>query len=122
MTAFKLLDEYLEAKQKLHDYFGYVSDWKEIPMDDARDYFWSLEQNDNGSGSVHYAETKEELMSQEGNCYFDTIYTQRFLPKFVYRAKDFTMISCNPHVDGNYFLRIFDNSKEIKILPSKVKP
>lgn len=46
--------------------------------------------------------------------YSNEIYTQRFLPKWVYRGKDYTMICVDTHTDGNKFLQIFDNSKEIR--------
>ncbi len=32
----------------------------------------------------------------------------------VYRGQDYTMISVDTHVDGNKFLQIFDNKKEVK--------
>ena len=111
----QLITDYFAAQKELHDYFGYVEDWKAIPMDDATEYFWKLDQDapDSG-GTIHYADSIEELDSGDGNCYSDEIYTQRFLPKFTYRGAEYTMIACDPHVDGNKFLRIFDNTKEIK--------
>ncbi len=107
----KLLDEYNEVRQAIFDYFGHVEDYRVIPLDDARDYYWHLEGE--GPGQVHFADMKEELVEQTGNYYVDEIYTQRFLDKWVYRGEQFTMICCDPQTDGNKFLRIFDNSKEI---------
>lgn len=46
--------------------------------------------------------------------YSDEIYTQCFLPKWIYRGKDYTMILIDIHTDGNRFLAIYDNKKEIK--------
>jgi len=106
-----LIDDYFASKKALHDYFGYKSDWREIPMEDNREYFWYL--TGEGSGDeVFFSLTEEELESREGNCYSSEIYTQRFLPKWVYRGADFTMVCGDPHVDGNKFLYIFDNAKE----------
>jgi hypothetical protein len=110
----KLLDEYLLAKDELFKYFGYVEDWASIPFDDCRTYFWSLREHEDGSGDVYYADTIHKLANVDaGEYYHHEIYTQRHLPKWVYRGKDHTMISCNTHVDGNKFLCIFSNHKEI---------
>jgi hypothetical protein len=112
----QLLDKYLEFEKQVHEYFGYREDWVKIPIEDRREMHWQLmdpDQCDYSRGSVVYHEdrlTQESVLA--GNCYEDEIYTQRFLPKWVYRGKDFTMICVNPRVDGNKFLAIYDNSKE----------
>ncbi len=111
----ELLDKFNDIKQEIFDYFGYVEDWVKIPLDDAREYFWKLDENEHGGGEVCYAETQTDLDDVDaGNYYANTIYTQRFLEKWVYRGKDFTMICVDTHTDGNKFLQIFDNSKEVK--------
>lgn len=48
------------------------------------------------------------------NIYECQIYTQRFLPKWVYRADELTMICVDTQTDGNKFLMIFDNAKEVE--------
>ena len=68
-----------------------------------------------GPGKLYYAYNEKDLLSKDQNYYCDDIYTQRFLPKWVYRGEEYTMVCCNPHEDGNKFLRILDNSKEVKI-------
>ena len=55
-----------------------------------------------------------ELLNSDGDYYQNEIYTQRFLPKWVYRGKEYTMICVDTRTDGNTFLQVFDNSKEIK--------
>ncbi len=94
------------------NYFGYVEDWRVIPLDDSREYFWRLDGE--GPREVHFADSEEELGSESGNYYVNEIYTQRHLPKWVYRGEDFTMIVVDTHTDGNMLLQIFSNSKEIK--------
>jgi hypothetical protein len=49
--------------------------------------------------------------------YAAEIYTQRFLPKWVYRGAEYTMVCVDTRTDGNKFLMVFDNKKEIKIVP-----
>ncbi len=106
----KLLDEYFDIQQKIFDFFGYVEDWRVIPLSDCRDKFWRL--TGDGPGEVQYADTEDELKDESDNYYVDDIYTQRHLPRWVYRGDGFTLVCCDPHIDGNKFLRVFDNSKE----------
>lgn len=112
-TTFKPLDDFITAQTALFDYFGYKEDWVAIPIDDAREYFWQIIGGEGHGGEVKFVESLETLNS-DGDYYSNEIYTQRFLPKWVYRGKDFTMICVDTHTDGNKFLQIFDNSKEIK--------
>jgi len=108
----KLLSDYFTLQNQIYDYFGYQEDWVIIPLDDVTDYYWELEGE--GPGRVRFAKTKHQLLDVEaGNYYENSIYTQRFLPKWVYRGPEYTMICVDPHTDGNKFLQIFDNSKEL---------
>jgi hypothetical protein len=85
-----------------------------IPLEDSTMFFWHLDNVDDQADFVNFAETKEQLENYNaGDYYQDEIYKQRFLPKWVYRRKDYTMVVSYPGVDGNKFLRIFDNAKEI---------
>jgi len=106
----KKLDKYLELENQIFKYFGYVEDWRRLPIEDSRDYFWRLYGE--GPGSVRFADTPELLDDPDMHYYEDEIYTQRFLPKWVYRGEEFTMICVDTHTDGNQFLRIFENAKE----------
>jgi hypothetical protein len=110
------LDNYNKAQQELFDYFGYVENWVSIPVEDSREYFWTLYGE--GPGHVEFAATSADLLNKdEGNYHEEEIYTQRFLPKWVYRGEEYTMISVLGSTDGNKFLRIFSNSREM--LPSQ---
>ena len=104
----KMLDDYFKLQQDIYDYFGYVEDWVVIPLDDCTSYFWEL-----GEDEVRYSEEVEKLEDWEaGQYYAAEIYRQRFLPKWVYRVEDYTMVCADTHVDGNKFLMVFDNAKE----------
>jgi len=112
--GFPLLNAFNSIEKQIFDYFGYREDWVKIPMEDRTEMYWMLQQNDNGGGSVTYFEEPitEEILN-DGKCYRDSIYTQRFLPKWVYPGKDYTMIVVDTHTDGNKFLAIFDNKKQV---------
>ena len=107
----KILDDYFNLQKQVHDYFGYVEDWVVIPIDDCREMYWCVDGEGSGS-SVHFAKTEEELEEQTGEYYQNYIYTQRFLPKWVYRGPEYTMICVDTQTDGNKFLSVFDNAKE----------
>lgn len=106
------LNQYFALQNEIFDYFGYVEDWRILPMDDATEYFWILDQDSNGSGNVRFAGSEDEL--SDGDYYENEIYTQRHLQKWVYRGEEFTMIVVDTHTDSNQFLQIFRNSKERK--------
>ncbi len=106
----KLLDDYFKLQNEIYEYFGYKEDWVVIPIDDAREYYWHVDDYE-----VRFAKNKKYVFygtMEDG--YFNEIYTQRFLPKYIYRGKDYTMICVDTNTDGNKFLQIFDNKKEIK--------
>lgn len=110
------LDDYFKLKKEIFEYFGYKEDWKIIPLDDHREYEWGLLQKENGSGKVLFAEKNLLKEIEDVNEYYGyEIYTQRFLPKYVYKTDDYTMICSDTQTDGNKVLAIFDNKKEINI-------
>jgi len=110
----QMLDDYMNLQKQLFDYFGYVEDWCVIPIDDARQYHWQIIGSES-DGCVRFAEHKGTLEDEENEDYYEnTIYTQRFLPKWVYHGKDYTMICVDTHVDGNKLLQIFSNELEYK--------
>ncbi len=110
----KLLDDYRKIEQAIFDYFGYKEDWVTIPLEDRTDMSWQIVNGEAHGGEVKFHETMEAVRDETGEHYCNEIYTQRFLPKWVYRGEDYTMICVDTHTDGNKFLAIFDNSKEIK--------
>ena len=105
----ELLDSYFKIQAEVYDYFGYVEDWKVIPIDDSRNYFWRINEEDN---EVEFADTEEELLEQTGNYYTNEIFTYCHLSKWVYKGEDYTMVVVDTHTDGNRFLQIFSNCNE----------
>jgi hypothetical protein len=105
-----LIDQYFALLDEVMDSFGYREDWRILPLDDSRWYFWRLYGE--GPGFVRFADTEAMLDDPGLNYYQDAIYTQRHLPKWVYRGKYYTTVCVDTHEDGNQLLRIFDNTKE----------
>jgi len=106
----KQLDTYFSLQYQIFNYFGYKEDWRILPIVFSSDMYWRLYGE--GPGTVRFADTKKLLDDPNLNYYENEIYTQRFLPKWVYRGKDYTMICSDPHSDRNQYLQIFENSKE----------
>lgn len=108
-----LLRSYVELEQKIHDYFGYVEDWRCIPLRDQTDDYWMLLEKGDGSGTVVWSHEPftEESVIQGRTIYNAVIYTQRHLPRWVYHANGYTMISIDTRQDRNEFLAVFDDSK-----------
>jgi len=109
------LTSYFRIQREIYEYFGYKEDWEVIPIEDRTQYTWQLQGREatigeGYGGAVRFWRTPEELASED--YYQDDIYTQRFLPKWVYRGAEYTMIVVDTHTDGNKFLAIFDNNKE----------
>lgn len=100
----------------VYPYFdGFEDGYVVYALEDYRDYYWELPFGEGREGEVHYAETIEDLKDKEaGNYYVNDIYTQRFYSKWVWRGKDYTMIFCDTHTDGNKFFGVYSNDKEIK--------
>ena len=106
----QLLDQYNDLLAQVFAYFGYVENWRVLPLDDAREFFWRLEGE--GPGIVKFADTVQELVEETGRYYVNEIYTQRHLSRWVYRGPEFTMIVVDTHTDGNQYLQIFSNVNE----------
>jgi hypothetical protein len=112
------LDAHLSLRDEIFEYFGYVENWRVLPIDDARGNYWRIVEGADfvGVGKtdvVRFADTVEALLDEDSEQLYESeIYTQRHLPKWVYRGEKHTMIVVDTHTDGNQFLQIFDNDKE----------
>lgn len=122
-TLGEQLDQYFELTTAVHEAFGYTEDWVVIPLDDEREVYWHLSGEGYGD-SVTWSDTPENLRrylglidgdepADENRIWSCQIYTQRFLPKWVYRAEDFTMVCVDTQTDGNKFLMVFSNAREV---------
>lgn len=111
----EILNQYLDIQKKIFDYFGYVEDWTVIPLQIKTDKYWMIcGPESNPSTSVFWDPVPFSVESIENavDLYRGTIYNQRFLSKWVYRGKDYTMVSVDTHSDDNRFLMIFKNDME----------
>lgn len=109
-----------ELQQQIFDHVEYVEDWRVLPIEDAREHYWAVDLAD--ANWVKFSEKREALeywlanddWGPHRNVYENAIYTQRFLPKWVYRGKVLTMVVADTHTDGNKILQIFRTDREVK--------
>lgn len=103
------IEQFGALELEIHEYFGYVEDWVKIPLESRLEDYWMLLD---GAYAYSPKPFTEESINAGTNTYSGRIYTQRFLPKWVYRALEMTMVCADTQTDGNKFLFLFDNSKE----------
>jgi len=101
-----ILEDYDKAKQAIYDHVGLVEDWTVYPLDFKVGMPWTTDGDE-----VKYADSQEQFDS-DGDYYSDEVYKQRFYKKHILRGEQYTLIFCQPHVDGMIFWRIFENSME----------
>ena len=105
----EIIKVFNKALQDLYDHVGFKEDWVIYPVDDRTEMYWKIVN----LNEVKYADTMEKFNS-DGEYYLNTIYTQRFYNKWIYRGKQLTMIFCDAGIDGMIYFAFFDNSKEVK--------
>jgi hypothetical protein len=105
---------YFTKKAIVHNSFGYVPDWVEIPLDDQRRMHWMLVGGEGVGGVCVWspAPFTAKGIKAGDKIYSGPIYTQRFLKQWVWRTSGHVMVSVDTQTDGNKFLMIFDASKE----------
>jgi hypothetical protein len=109
-----MLDEYRSLEEKIYEHFGYVEDWTVFPLDDRRGLWWYVTQHE---VIFQYGKAQYTQAMVDAEMYVkDVLYTGRGLPKSVFRAENHTLICVDTQVDGNIFLAIYDNDREIKKL------
>jgi hypothetical protein len=113
MTLNEHIDAYFNLQAKIYEGFGYHEGWVVIPMSDLRNNYWMIVGKEDDGKLVRSPDPLTTESIKAGvNIYTSTIYTQRFLPKWVYRANGLVMVCENTHCDGNKFLSIFSSDRE----------
>ncbi len=97
---------YFKALAGIHEMFGYREDWRSFPLEDCRDYYWKIEDDE-----VYYSE--DEFTCTEDSTYSSPVYTYRHLNKYVYTTSELTMVLVDTQCDFNIFLMIFSNEKKV---------
>lgn len=101
----KLLKEYEEKRKELLNYFGYENDWEKSKIEDETDSYWHLIED-----GVRWSPSKTALEEDDGFNYYESIFSSMIVP--IYHGKDYIMFST--HDNGETYLMIFDNTKQIE--------
>ena len=104
----KWIDSYFELEEKIFKEFGYEEDWRRFPIVDSRDDEWYFTGH-----SVIFHETLTPEIIESMDYYQNEVYTYRHLDKYVYHVDELTMMLVATGCDGNIYLQIFDNNKEV---------
>lgn len=106
-----LLGTYFSNQRAIYELFGYQEDWVVIPISDDTGHAWWWLSSEGRGGKVIFGDEDVRKDIETEKYYSHSVYTQRFLQKWVYKTQTHTMVCSNTHTDGNKFLCIFDNSK-----------
>lgn len=104
----KELDDYFAAEKKVHEYFGYEGHWHTYPLDDKRDCFWCINGNE-----VLFDDDEECFKDPDLGPQYSDVIISNDEKRLIYCKGKYTMMVVDTQCDGNKFLAIFDNSKEI---------
>ena len=116
----ELIKNYNNALKNIYAHVGFKEDWVVYPIKDLTNCKWHFVDKtffDNKKG-VRYSDNLENLKNETGDYYEDSIYTQRFYNKHIYKGDDFTLIFCDTHTDGMKYFSIFKNKNHIHELDS----
>lgn len=106
-----LLENYFDTKKAIFEYFNYEEDWQAFPIDDCTGHYWMRENN-----TLIYSDEKFLIDIEDQDIEDQDIEDQKFVNAIIsiHPGKDYTMILLDTQCDGNIFLSIFDNKKEVK--------
>lgn len=113
------VDAFFRARVAIFAHVSYVEDWRILPLFDSRDQFWSVDDGevkfsaDRGALTYWLAGHDDEYGPHADRLFFNKIYTQRHLPRWVYRGAALTMIVVDTETDVGQLLQLFRNDHEV---------
>lgn len=120
----RTVDEFFAARAAIFEHVGYREDWRVLPLEDSRDQFWTVDAKEvawvkfspQRDALTYWLEKHPDEYGPYGQVlYENSIYTQRFLPKWVYRGAELTLVVADTHTDGNKYLQLFRNENEVRL-------
>lgn len=119
-----VMDSFFEAREAIFEHVGYVESWRILPIDDSRDQFWAVDAQEDKwvkfspsrDGLFYWLGDHDDEYGTYGDMlYQNQIYTQRHLPRWVYRGAELTMVVVDTRTDGNQCLQVFRNDHEVRL-------
>lgn len=99
----ELLNKYAALEKQILDWFGFTPEWHVYPISNETNSHWMIFRNKVAYSPEPY--TPDSIEKGAG------LYTAEVIRPPL-SANGFTALVVNTQCDGNYFLMIFDNSKE----------
>lgn len=121
-----IVNTFYTLRDAIFAHVGYRQDWRILPIEDCRGDFWNVDEHERervrfspSREALEYwlAEHDDEYGPHGDVLYENSIYTQRHLPKWVYRGAELTLVVVDTHCDGNQYLQLFRNANEVKGQP-----
>jgi hypothetical protein len=116
------VDCFFGARAAIFAHVGYAENWCVLPINDSRDQFWAVDKYEREwvkfsperAPLVYWLGNHADEYGSYGNVlYQNAIYTQRHLPKWVYRGAELTLVVADTQTDGNKYLQLFCNANEV---------
>lgn len=107
MNLTTMIDKYFQLEEAILHEFGFEQDWRVLPLMDYRKYWWAI-----GDDDVYFDESPFSLLDidEEKVKYAEQIYRKDNIK----RIHDFTLVPVDTNCDGNIWLMILDNEKEVR--------
>ncbi len=97
------VDLYFSSEEFINEQFGFLGEWRQFPLTDARDQFWRIDAHELQYG----AEAREAEDDYE--------YASEVRREHVYRKDGLALVVADTCCDGNIYAYILDESKETKV-------
>lgn len=107
MSMDEMLDQYFKLQGLIYAECGYTEGCLEFALADETDKFWRV-----GDYEVLYAETAADLVDDESEMrWVEDAYLDA--GGWIFRGKKHTMVRIKSCMEGNQYLLVLDNEKEV---------
>ena len=104
MTTLKdRIDLYFSSEEFINEQFGFVGEWRQFPLTDARDQFWRID-----AGELQYGSEARDAEDEYE-------YSAEIRKGHIYRKDGLTLVVGDTGCDFNIYAYILDESKETKV-------
>lgn len=102
MKMNELIEQHFSSEQEILERFGHERNWHVAPLDDARDSWWLIID-----GSLCWWNEEPEDIE-------DAEYDGEIVNNYIHRVEGYCLVHIDTSCDGNEFLMILDEEKELK--------
>ncbi len=97
------IELYFTSEQFINEQFGFIGEWQQFPLNDARDQFWRIDAGDLQYGSeARSADDEYE-------------YSSEVRRNHIYRKDGLALVVADTGCDRNIYAYILDESTETPV-------